>query len=187
MSGVTSWQDAPIHGRATEVEPAIACATTVRTMLEGMAKPMPIEPPRAREDRRVDADQRAVHVDQRAAGIAGIDGGIGLDEEAGIVDAEIGARDRRDDAARHRLADAEGIADGKHEVADLELVGIAEVQAPGNASSPFSIFRTARSVRSSLSRILAWIFAPVGERHLHLGRVADDVVVGDDDARSHRR
>ena len=45
MSGVTSWQATPIHGRATEVEPAIACATTVFTMSEGMAKPIPIEPP----------------------------------------------------------------------------------------------------------------------------------------------
>ena len=39
-----------------------------------------------------------------------------------------GAGDGRDDAARHRLADAEGIADGEHEVADLQRVGIGEVQ-----------------------------------------------------------
>ena len=28
---------------------------------------------------------------------------------------------------RHRLADAEGIADGEHEVADLQRVGVAEL------------------------------------------------------------
>ena len=40
ISGVTSWQATPIHGRATDFEPATACATTVRTMSAGMAKPM---------------------------------------------------------------------------------------------------------------------------------------------------
>ena len=33
---------------------------------------------------------------------------------------------RRDDAAGHRLADAEGIADRQHEIADLDRIGIAE-------------------------------------------------------------
>ena len=35
---------------------------------------------RLREDHRVDAGEPAVHVDQRAAGVAGIDGGVGLQE-----------------------------------------------------------------------------------------------------------
>ena len=48
--------------------------------LDGMAKPMPIEPPDGEIDRRVDADHLAVHVEQRAAGIAAVDRGVGLDE-----------------------------------------------------------------------------------------------------------
>ena len=66
-------------------------------------------------------------IDERAAGIAGIDGGIGLDEELVVGDADLGTRHRRDDAVGHGLADAERIADGEHEVADLQRVGIAEV------------------------------------------------------------
>ena len=80
-----------------------------------------------REDRSVDADEPAVHVDQRAARIAGIDGGVGLDEELIVGDADLRAGQRRDDAARHRLADAERIADGEHEIADFEAVGVAEL------------------------------------------------------------
>ncbi len=45
----------------------------------------------ARENRRVDADQAAVKVDQRAAGIAGIDRGVGLNEILVVLDAEAAA------------------------------------------------------------------------------------------------
>jgi hypothetical protein len=44
ISGVTACSRAPSHGRLTAVPPVRAEATT-RTMLEGMAKPMPCEPP----------------------------------------------------------------------------------------------------------------------------------------------
>ena len=43
----------------------------------------------AAENRRVDADQLTGHVDQRAAGIAGIDRGVGLDEEAEVGNADM--------------------------------------------------------------------------------------------------
>ena len=78
-------------------------------------------------------DHAAVHIDQRAAGIAGIDGGVGLDEELIVADADVGARHRRDDAVRHGLADAERIADRQHHVADLQIVGIGEFAASGSA------------------------------------------------------
>ena len=35
--------------------------------------------------------------------------------------------ERRDDAARHGLADAERIADGEHEIAHFETVGVGEL------------------------------------------------------------
>lgn len=44
-----------------------------------MAKPIPMLPPR-REDSGVDADQLTVQIKQRTAGVAPVDGGIGLDE-----------------------------------------------------------------------------------------------------------
>ena len=94
-------------------------------------------------DRRVDADQFATHVDQGAAGIARIDRRIGLDEEAEIGDAYIRTRKRRDDAAGHRLADAERVAHGQHQVADLDRIGIADREDRKRLRR--SIFRTARS------------------------------------------
>ena len=45
MSGVTACSLAPSHGRLTAVPPLRAEATTTRTMLAGMAKPTPCEPP----------------------------------------------------------------------------------------------------------------------------------------------
>src|ERR1700748_3503138 len=75
----------------------------------------------ARIARGVDAGEPPGHVDQRAAGIAGVDRGIGLDEELVVGDADLRARQGRDDAVRHRLADAEGIADRDHDVTDHQL------------------------------------------------------------------
>ena len=70
-----------------------------------------------RQHRGVDADQLALRVDERAAGIAEIDGGIGLDEILEIRDAEPAAAGGADDALRDRLAESERIADRQHDVA----------------------------------------------------------------------
>ena len=69
-----------------------ACA-----MFGGIAKPMPIEPPEGEIDRRVDADHLAVHVEQRAAGIAAVDRGVGLDEVVVGPGIDVAVA-RRDDA-----------------------------------------------------------------------------------------
>ena len=45
MSAVTCCSLAPSQGRFTSAPPLLAEATTTRTMLAGMAKPMPCEPP----------------------------------------------------------------------------------------------------------------------------------------------
>ena len=66
-----------------------------------------------RGDHRVDADHLAVRVQQRAAGVARIDGRVGLDS---ILDGRAfrgsNRADGADDAAGHRAVEAEGIADG---------------------------------------------------------------------------
>ena len=123
----------------------------------------------AREDRGVDADEPAVHVDQGAAGIAGIDGRVGLDEELIVGDADLGAGQRRDDAAGHRLADAERIADGEHQIAHLEAVGVAELDGREWLLFAASMRSTARSVRSSLSTTLAGNSRRSDERDGDLG------------------
>ena len=113
----------PLHGAAA----APAEATTTCTMLTGIAKPMPCEPPEREKIAVLMPTSLPGQIDQRAAGIAGIDRGVGLDEELIIGDADLGARQRRHDAMRHGLPDAERIADRQHQVADLQIVGIAEL------------------------------------------------------------
>ena len=80
-----------------------------------------------RVDGGVDADDFAVHVEQRSAGVAGIDGGVGLDEvlelagDAGLDGAIFGG----DDAGGNGLREGKGAADGFNPVADLGLIGVA--------------------------------------------------------------
>ncbi len=61
----------------------------LRAEFDGMANPMPGKPPVFESDHRVDADELAARVDQRAAGIAGIDGCVGLDDV--LVGADLAA------------------------------------------------------------------------------------------------
>ena len=81
---------------------------------------------RARVDRGVDAQQVAVHIDQRAAGIAGIDRCIGLDKILEGVDTQLVASQRAHDAAGHSLTDAKRVANGQHGVAHHQRIGVAE-------------------------------------------------------------
>ena len=78
------------------------------------------------DDRGVDADQLAAQVDERAAGVAGVDRGVGLDELLVAVGADPAAPERADDAGGDRLPDAERVADRDHEVADVHRVRVAE-------------------------------------------------------------
>ena len=54
--------------------------STCRAMFDGIAKPMPMLPSDRREDLRVDADQLALRVHQRAARVAVVDRRVGLQE-----------------------------------------------------------------------------------------------------------
>ena len=130
---------------------------------------MPCEPPEREIDRGVDADQAAGEIDQRAAGIAGIDRGVGLDEELVVGDPDLGARQRRDDAVGHGLADAERIADGEHDVADLQLVGIAEAR-PREALAAVLEAQHGEIGARVLQHDLGVELALVGERDLDLRR-----------------
>ena len=92
----------------------------------------------------------------------------------------MGAGERGDDAARHRLANAKRIADGKHDVANLEDVGIGEVEG-----GEFLVL----GVKAQHDEIGAFVpkddlgqeLAAVGQRHgdLSLSASLDDVVVRD--------
>ena len=134
------------------------------------------------EDRGIDANQLPIHVDQSASRIAGIDGSVGLDEELIVRDSDLRARERRDDAAGHRLSDPERIADGQHQIADFQTVGIAE-----RDRREFDALR----VETKHRKVGLFVFEdelgrelpPVGKRHGDLGLPAslNDVIVGDHD------
>ena len=79
--------------------------------------------------RGVDADQLADRVDQGAAGVAAIDGRIGLDEIYVLADGQIGSTGRADDAHGDRLAQSQRVADRKHHITDAQAAGIGERQA----------------------------------------------------------
>ncbi len=75
----------------------------------------------------VDAHQIAPAVDQSATRVAGIDGGVGLQQILPAIAVrphagETGATGRTDDPLGDGLADVVGVADGKHHVAHLGLV-----------------------------------------------------------------
>ena len=86
-----------------------------------------------------------LQVDQRAAGIARIDRGVGLDEVLVAQPAQAAAADRRDDARGHRLAEAERIADRDHEIADAQRAGIGQRQRGAGSSAGIRISATSVS------------------------------------------
>ena len=83
-------------------------------------------------DERVDTHQLAIVVDERAAGVARVDGGIGLDHVGidGVTAGRAhgrGAIQRRDDARGDRLLVAERRTDGHNPLAHVELGGITNL------------------------------------------------------------
>ena len=125
------------------------------------------------------------HVDQRAAGIARIDRGVGLDEGRESACADVGAGERGDDAAGHGLADAERIADGEHEIADLRVARVGEGERRQRLAGVDAQHGEvdARVRQHQLARE----FAAVVRARRDLLAALDDVVVGDDDAVGARR
>ena len=79
------------------------------------------------EYRRIDADHFPVHVDQRTAGIAGIDGCVGLNERLELLASDNIASFGGNNAGGDGLLQTEGAADGQHPVADLHTVGIPQL------------------------------------------------------------
>ena len=87
------------------------------------------------------------------------------------------ARQPRDYAAGHRLADAERVADGQHEIADLERIGIAD-RDHRKRLRRFDL-EHGEVEQLVLEQHLALEFAAVGGRDLHIVGIADDVIIGE--------
>ncbi len=131
-----------------------------------------------RVDGRVDADDLAAQVEERPAAVAGVDAGVGLDEVvvgAGADRAALGA----DDAHRHRVAEAEGVADGDDVLADAQRLARAE-RGDGQIGWGVLELEDGDVEAHVLADDLRPVLAVVGELHLHLVGVVDHVRVGHD-------
>src|SRR5947207_10679919 len=76
------------------------------------------------EDGGVNSDQPPLDVHERAARVARIDRGVGLNEILVRFNSHIATVSRADDAFRHGLSYTEWVANRKHHVADLHLVAV---------------------------------------------------------------
>ena len=140
---------------------------------------MPIEPPDGEMIAVLMPIDLAVEVEQRSAGIAAVDGGVGLDVV--VVGAGIDvAVARRDDARGHGAAEAERVADRDYPFAEPQLVGIAELHG---LERLLGLDPQHRQIDLG---VLADQFGldprAVVEDDGDLVGVGDHVVVGDDDA-----
>ena len=137
---------------------------------------------RAHDDGGVDADDLAVRGNQRPAGIARVERRVGLDH---VVDQPAGLRaqraaERGHDAGGHRRFEAERIADGDHELAALEPLGIAQRRRR----------QRDRRVDSHQGKVGVGVVAhhaggeaaPLDRIHFDAGRAADHVAVGEHEA-----
>ena len=131
----------------------------------------------ARIDGRVDAQQLAACIHQRAARVARVDGRVGLDEVLEGVDAQLRAAQRRDDAHRHRLAHAERVADGQHNVADGDVVAVRELD--GGQVLPIHLQHGQVGVRITADQACLQPFA-TDQDDLDLRTVTQHVMVGED-------
>ena len=117
-------------------------------------------------------------VHQRTAGVAGIDGGIGLN---GFVDRRaVGLAhrpNRTHDAARHRPRQAKRIADGVNFLPHLQVARIAQHRGNQIGRLDLDHRQIVRRIGAHHRRL---VFLAVVHGHFHLPRVGDDVIVGED-------
>src|SRR4029079_17747814 len=81
-----------------------------------------------RQDRGVDTDDLAQRVEQRAARVARVDGGVRLDEVLVRDDPNLGPPRRAHDAHGDGLLEPEGAPDRDGPLADLDAVGVPELR-----------------------------------------------------------
>ena len=67
----------------------------------GNGKSNPLRPTRPGEDRRIDSDEFTAHIDQRAAGIAGVNRRVGLNEIFIVCNPDVATSQGTDDTQSH--------------------------------------------------------------------------------------
>src|SRR5262249_39407444 len=167
VTHVTSRHSAPLHDLPHDLASHIDRNSEADALIAAAA---------IGQDGGVDSDQLAQRVDQRSAGVARIDGRIGLDEVFIVLDAEISAAHGADNPQGHRLADSERVADRERKIAHLCLSRVAQRDC-----------RQVLSVNSQDCDISLWVgadqsspvFAFIREPSLDLRGSIDNVIVGE--------
>src|ERR1700733_2395781 len=133
---------------------------------------------RAAEDLRVDAHHFALHVEERAAGVARIHGHVRLDEGHVAVAILAGQRtvNGAHDARGRAVLKSERRAYGEHPLARLERIGVADAH---DGQGAVGIDLDDGDIRALVDADhLGGELAPVGQSHGHGIRLSDDVRVG---------
>ena len=138
------------------------------------------------QDGRVDAHHLAAHVEQRTAGVARVDGRVGLEH----VDAALRRHRERpaqgaDDADGDGVVEVERVADRHHEVARLHLIRVAELdllQRRRGLLQELDEGAVGERVAADDLGLELDVALVTEERHFDLVGVLDDVVVGEDQA-----
>ena len=132
------------------------------SVFDGVANPTPaLEPELVRLDLVVQAEHVSVGVEQRAAGVAGVDRRVRLDRvgDRVVVRRRDAAPDLADDPLRGRLGKAEGAADRDDGVADLRAGGVRERDRMKLEAGTLT-WITATSVEGSVPTTFAGTFWP---------------------------
>ena len=136
-------------------------------------------------DERVDTHELAVVVNERAAGVARVDGGIGLDH-VGIDGVTVGrahgrgAIQRRHDARGYRLLVAERRADRHDPLAHVELGGVPDLDRGELGGVGVLELDDGKVARSIVAHELGLVGGAVVHGHHVLIVAIDHVVVGED-------
>ncbi len=144
----------------------------------GVAWDREADPPRlAAGDGGGDPHHAAVDVDERTAGVARVDRGVGLEELLERIVGDPAAADAADDPVGDRAVEAEGIADRPDHLADLDGVAVAPCGGRQVVGIDPEDGQVARRVAADELRLE---IAAIGELHTNAVHLGDDVIVGQD-------
>jgi hypothetical protein len=147
-------------------------------MFEGIAKPMPMLPPEGDMICALMPTSSPFTLTSGAARIPAVDRGVSLQEVFITPVAEPGSSAfGAHDAHGNGLADAERIADGQHDVADLNGVGVAERKGLQVGGLHLEQRQIAWLIGADESRVER---AAVGQVDVDVVCAFDDVIVGQD-------
>ena len=133
----------------------------------------------AAEDGRVHSDHLPIKIDKWPAGVARVNGGVGLNEIGVIDNTDIAAAAGAYNACRDGVRQAEGVANGQYPFAHLDDVGISKPERGQAVCLDFD----QRHVRFGVAADqFGFKFAAIGKLHCDLAvfEVSHDMVVRHD-------